>query len=268
MSTGSIPDEDLLPQPRDGPSGPRSWGFVFRPFWLFSHVFALAVIVSFVALGLWQLQRLDDRKETNFIVETRALVEPMAIDAAMALPADERDFVAVSDRGRYLDGEVVRVANRSQGGAAGDWVIALFETDSGERLLVNRGFLRREAVTAPPTDGAIDGWARQTQLKESTFGAVDTGETERVPRLDVAAIAERLGLDEGELAPAWLQLAAPERAFAPDRQAADVPIDPEPVPLPTLDDGSHFSYAMQWFTFALLGGIVYVLILWRKAAER
>jgi cytochrome oxidase assembly protein ShyY1 len=41
----------------------------------------------------------------------------------------------------------------------------------------------------------------------------------------------------------------------------------EPVATPPLDEGPHLSYALQWFTFALMTLIIYPLILRRRARE-
>jgi cytochrome oxidase assembly protein ShyY1 len=268
------PDDDLPPQPRSRADGPRNWRFLAQPFWIFSHVFALAVIISFVFLGRWQLHRLDERRATNQTIETRSFGDPVTVAEAVDRPLDQLDFLAVADTGHYIDPEVVRVVNRSQDGAAGEWIVGLFETDSGHLILVNRGFVIRDAVAATTTDTEIVGWLRASQVKESVFGATDDGQTTRVPRLDVDAIAARLGLDdrsdtgrESSVAPVWVQLAPPLLPFAPEAADPAAPIVPEPVPLPPLDEGPHLSYALQWFTFAAMGAVVYGLILRRKAAE-
>jgi cytochrome oxidase assembly protein ShyY1 len=254
------------------PSPSRNWRFVSRPFWLFSHVFALSVVVSFVFLGRWQLSRLDDRREQNTLIEERSLATPTSVAAALAAiegdpdGADRLDYVAVSDVGAFVDGEVVRVANRSLNGAAGDWVIGSFVTDDGITVLVNRGFVTRDDVAAPAVDGPIRGWLRASQVREGQFGGVDDGEAARVPRLDVAAITPRLELDDGAIvAPVWLQLGP---ADGPLSAAADGAVVPEPVPLPPIDEGSHLSYALQWYAFAAMGAAAYGLVVWRASAER
>ena len=43
---------------------------------------------------------------------------------------------------------------------------------------------------------------------------------------------------------------------------------PVPIPRPELDEGPHLSYALQWFSFALLTVIVYPLLLRRVARRR
>lgn len=249
----AVDDFEAIVYEERPPSGERDWSFVRRPFWVFSHLFAAAMVSSFIYAGLWQLGRHQDRVAENEIIESRALVDGISLTEALDRPSDALDFVAIADRGRFLDPEVVRVANRSQDGLGGDWVVALFETDDGERILVNRGFVPLETSIGGAEDGAIDGWLRATRLREG-FGGIDTGEGDRVPRLDVEAIAERLDVP---VAPVWLQLdGVPGDEF------------PKPVPLPALDNGPHLSYVGQWVIFASLGVLVYALLLRKNATER
>ena len=159
----------------------------------------------------------------------------------------------VADSGRFTEANLIRVANRSFDGQAGDWMVGLFETDDGQTILVNRGFVPREAETRNE-DGttAIEGWLRLSQQKE-TFGATDNGTSERVPRLDVDKISERFGTS---VAPVWVQQSDPEAL-----------IYPLPVPLPELNNGPHFGYAVQWSIFTVLTTGAYVLVLRKKSLE-
>ena len=43
--------------------------------------------------------------------------------------------------------------------------------------------------------------------------------------------------------------------------------EPAPVPVPTMDEGPHFSYAVQWFIFSTVAVVGYPLILRKRAAE-
>ena len=231
------------------------WQYARRPRWIASHLFVGGLILVFVWAGFWQLDRLNQRQDRNDVIEARAAVAPVTVGEALSMFGDELDYRAVSDQGRYLDGEAVRIANRSQDGLGGDWVVAVFETADGQLILVNRGFATRDAeAVGPPPEGPIVGWLRVSQTKDGFFGAVDTGEG-RAPRLDVEAISARLGLDR-PLAPAWLQLA--------DSTAQGAP---QPVPLPPIDEGNHFSYAMQWFIFAALSTLIYGLYLRKRAGN-
>jgi cytochrome oxidase assembly protein ShyY1 len=74
-----------------------------------------------------------------------------------------------------------------------------------------------------------------------------------VTRLDLGALEELWGTD---LAPVWLQLSEQD---PPQSELVN------PVPLPDLDEGPHLSYAFQWFIFATIGAVGYVVILRRNA---
>ncbi len=243
-----------------GDSIERDWSFLREPFWIFSHVFALSVVTAFLFFCFgWQVPRHFARVDENVLIEARAFGEPIDVVDAIDEPIDMLEFTAVSASGRYIEPALVRVANRSQKGQAGDWLVGLFETSTGELVLVNRGFITRDAVPSDPVEGELLGWLRESRERER-FGATDTGEGDRIPRLDIDAIGDRFEdrLGGRDLAPMWIQLASPtlETSF------------PEPVPLPELNSGPHLSYAVQWFIFAALGLIVYGLLLRKRAGER
>ncbi len=245
------------------------WSFARRPFWLFSHLFALAVVSLFVVLGLWQLSRHNEQAAFNRDLEARA--DPPAasigdaLDTAAAGSVDDVDYQLVTATGRFVGDEIVRVANRSQGGVAGQHVVALFELDDGRLVLVNRGFVPQnndsiEVDPAPVGEVAITGWLRTT-VEQGWLGAADTGEGTVVPRLDVSAIASRLdAATAGRVVDVWLLL------DGGDNQG--LARFPDPVGLPPRDAGPHLGYMGQWFVFAALGVIVYGLLLRRTASGR
>lgn len=236
----------------------RDWAFARRPFWLFSHLFALTVVTSFVFFGVWQLDRLSERRQANELIEARVGQE-VELSAALSQSGDpaELDYRAVTATARYLDPDFVRVVNRSQGGVAGEHVVAIVELDDGSVLAVNRGFVPANAdVTLDPVpDGptTVRGWLRAT-VERGRIGATDVGEGDRLPRLDTERVAVRLGR---ELPPVWLQLSSTGET--------GLVTFPDPVPLPPIDEGPHFSYAMQWFTFATLGVLFYLALLRRQS---
>lgn len=235
------------------------WRFARRPFWLVSHLFAASVVVLFLALGFWQLDRLDQRRQANEVIERRT-AETLTLSSAPA--GDELDHRSVVVAATFLEADFVRIANRSQGGSAGEHVVGIVELDDGSLLAVNRGFVpvNAEVELAPVPLGRVElvGWLRDSVTRGS-FGAVDDGSGTVLPRLDTEQVANRLGRP---MASVWLQL-------APDGRSGPASF-PDPIPLPAVDEGPHLSYALQWFVFASLGTAFYVALLWRqsKAAPR
>lgn len=227
-----------------------------------SHLFAVVAVVTCVLLGLWQLDRLDQRQANNQrIAERTSLPEvPVADALAGGATPDELDYVAVRDRGAYLGEEQVVVRNRSQGGAAGSWIVTPLVTDSGPTILVNRGFI--PDVTASPEDvevpaGPVEvtGWLRRSQERGLGAAHPDEGRLAALARIDVPRLDAQI---PGDLAPMWLQLGS-QQPPAPGGW-------PDPVPLDGLDEGSHLGYAVQWFIFAALTVVVYGLLLRRRAS--
>ncbi len=231
----------------------RHWRFLRRPFWLFSHIFVGSALLLFVVAAFWQLARWDERKQTNELIRSRSDTPALTISEALAQPTEELDYVHVVDSGRFIEANLIRVANRSFDGQAGDWMLGLFETGDGQVILVNRGFVPREAEARDEEQTtSVEGWLRLSQQKE-TFGATDNGTSERVPRLDVDKISQRIGMS---VAPVWVQQSDP-----------DALIYPLPVPLPELNNGPHFGYAVQWTVFTALTAGAYVLVLRKKSLE-
>lgn len=224
-----------------------------RPFWLFSHVFVGAAICLFVVAAMWQYGRWNERKDENELIRSRADATPLTIDEALQQPIDDLNFVPIQDSGHFVEANLIRVANRSHNGEAGDWMVGLFQTEDGQHILVNRGFLTRTGESQDDVgQRTIRGWLRATHVQEG-FGATDNGVSERVPRFDTRALAKRFELDVPDV---WIQFEDPDALGYP-----------EPVALPELNNGSHFSYMVQWSIFTALTAGAYVLVLRKKAAE-
>lgn len=246
--------------PADEPSKPvgPDWAFARRPFWIFSHLFALSVVSLFVFLGVWQLNRLGERQDLNTLVESRTADTTELTSAPdIGSKAEELDYRSVRATVTYLDGDFARIANRSQGGVAGRHVVAIVEFADGSVIAVNRGFVPSNAEVelnpVPAGETEVRGWLRAS-VEQGAIGATDSGEGDILPRFDTEQVAARLGRP---LPNVWLQLAP--------QDSGGLATFPDPFPLPPLDEGPHRSYAVQWFIFATLGVAFYGALVWRRA---
>ncbi|MEM7338965.1 MAG: SURF1 family protein [Actinomycetota bacterium] len=240
------------------------WSFAKRPFWIFSHVFAVSVVSLFLVLGVWQLSRHQERGEQNEIVGARAEPPAASVESVLddELAPAEIQYRYVAAEGQYVDPDAFRIANRSQGGSAGQHVVALFELTDGRLMAVNRGFVALAVADEPlePVGAGVvqlTGWL-QPSVEQGWLGATDTGEGNVLPRFDLAAIEQRLG---EPVVPVWIQ------AEGAGSETSGPVAFPDPVPLPPLDAGPHLSYAGQWFIFAVLGVGFYLALLRRTARQ-
>lgn len=235
--------------------------FAFRPLWILSHLFAVACVVAFVALGLWQLDRHDERAARNATIEARADLPAEPITRALAGVDDVDDlrFRSVAASGTYGERDLL-VDNRSKDGLPGAWVLTPLTLEDGTTLVVNRGFQfsdggRVEPEPAPDGPVALEGTVTPWGGDGCGVRADDDGVPVGMACLRRSAAEDAFG---DEVLPVVVQ-----------RQVSEPPGAAvlAPVPLPELDAGPHRSYAVQWFIFATLTAVVYVLIL-RRVARR
>jgi cytochrome oxidase assembly protein ShyY1 len=173
--------------------------------------------------------------------------------AGGAVP-DDVEWRTVRAAGEYVAAESVLIVNRSQSGAAGRDVVTPLRLDDGELVLVNRGFVPdTEAVPAPPS-GRVEVEGRARASEERRLGPLTEGEGEQVElqRIDIERIAHQI---PGTVVPVFI-----ERVTSDPAEGAL----PAPVPRPTLSEGPHLSYAIQWFIFSVCAVVGWVLAVRRS----
>ncbi len=232
---------------------------LLSPKWIAFHLLIIVSVVAMINLGLWQLRRLEERKDFNAEVRahSKTAVQPLSELLAQGDDYGQLEWYPVRVTGEYLPDREITIVNRSQDGAAGRNSVVPMRTDTGELVLINRGFVPLSLdIPAPPSGTVtVTGYARAPQ-KRSAVGAVDSDRpgTTEFQRLDIPLIERALNID---VAPMYIQ-----------RLDSDPPEGqwPARVTNPSLDEGPHLSYAGQWFFFtavAIIGWIV-VIVRYRK----
>ena len=231
---------------------------LLAPRWIIAHFVVLLIVILFVRLGFWQLDRLDERRLENAVGEARASDDP--VDISVLLEAVGGDIETLEYRralatGVFSSEDEVLIRSQVYLGAAGFHVITPLVGGGGEAILVNRGWvplgLDRVPVTeASPPSGevTVEGWVHLSQEKPPLGPAdPDDGRLTTASRVDITRIQEQTPTS---LAPVYL-VSIGERG-----EELPVPVNP-----PTFDDdGPHLAYAIQWFAFALIGLVGYVFL--------
>ena len=208
----------------------------------------LACAALFVRLGVWQLARLDQRRAFNSTLSARLAA---AAAEVTTLPGDTAlgHYRRVSAAGQMLYDREVVYAGRSHDGSPGvDFLTPVRIAGHDTVVMVNRGWAY--SFDAASIDNAR--WKERDSLSVSgfaeTFAGTERQATQRrVHALDRAAIQSLVGLP---IAPYVIVETSDSAAHA----------DSVPVRLvtPALDEGPHKSYAIQWFSFAIIavvGGV-------------
>jgi cytochrome oxidase assembly protein ShyY1 len=242
--------------------------FARRPKWILSHVLVLLLVVVMVNLGFWQLRRLHTRREFNSSVRHNQAAPIVDIDQVLSPTAPYSAAKPIAYRrvkvtGAYDPSQEVLVRARSLDEEPGVWVLTPLKTDTGAAVVVSRGWVpasgpidHTPAGADPPTgEVTVTGMLIPTQTR-GILGSKDpaTGHLDTLARADIARLQQQVPYD---LYPGFVQLATQD-----PRQASGFP---KPVPPPTLDEGPHLSYAVQWFTFSAIAVLGYPLILRRAA---
>lgn len=248
-----------------------------KPAWLVAHGVVVVLAVLFVGLGFWQLQRLDQRQARNELLQARLglelqplhiLLQQFSTDAPPAHP-DSVAYRPTSVSGAFdPQFEVLLRSTENYNGNPGYYLLTPLVLDDGRALLVERGWVPFEFKVPPvaeaaPPEGEVDLTGVIT-LERPTYEGWLSALAPRDPpgELDITAYIDTERLEAQmpyELLPVYLEL----RTQQPPQDAA--------LPLPNLEpeftDGPHLGYAVQWFSFALIGVVGYGLLLRQLARE-
>lgn len=204
---------------------------------------------------MWQLSRLEERRLANTVEESRFEAEP--VDIAFLVSSAGPDLDSLSPHralatGIFAPESEVLIRSQVYLGVAGFHVITPLVTEDGSAVLVNRGWVPLDAdqvpvAAAPPPSGVVtvEGWLATTQTRRA-LGPTDPegGQLVAMNRVDIARIEEQVPF---RLLPVYL--------VAIGEQGRELPI---PVDPPVFDDeGPHLAYAIQWFSFLVIGLVGY-----------
>ncbi|HEY7627890.1 MAG TPA: SURF1 family protein [Ilumatobacteraceae bacterium] len=244
-----------------GQSGRSPYRFLVTPKWIAFHLLAIALVVTMINLALWQLRRLDERRDFNARVRANAnqLVTDLAdIDLSTADPAAV-EWRRVRLSGVYADEYQFLVVNRSQNGETGRNVVNPLVLPDRSLILVNRGFVPIEdAVPAVPSGPVtIIGRLRTTEVRKTGQPSdADTPGLTEIHRIDIPLLN---GQFDTTLRPMYVEQLEAEPADATTLQ---------PIVPPSLDEGPHLSYTIQWFIFSACVVVGWVLAVRRSLATR
>ncbi|MBI3791719.1 MAG: SURF1 family protein [Gemmatimonadetes bacterium] len=227
---------------------------------------ATLAALGMVRLGVWQLSRLGERRAFNATLRSRldsGVVRPEALPTDTALVRYRR----VRLDGVYDAEHEMQLTARSRNGSPGVFLVTpLRRPGRDTAILVVRGW-----VYSPNAKDVADLARWRSGAVANVAGFADTypignpgtvlepGKARAIRRLDLGELAKSLPYP---IAPYYVMLLR-DPAAAIDSTAPVAFVKPA-----VDDDGPHKSYAIQWFSFALIsviGTIAFVRSDVRKA---
>ncbi|GAB4497942.1 MAG: SURF1 family protein [Anaerolineales bacterium] len=234
--------------------------FVLRLFnrrWVFLTVLVIVAALVMARLGIWQLDRLAQRRAFNAQVLSQITQPPLPLTPAeLNQDLNTLVFRTVILRGELDNAHTMVIGNQVYENQMGVNLLTPFKIEgSAAVILVNRGWIafedwQRGDLSAYAVEGTVEVTAmlRATQTAAGLRECLDPLEGGSVVFpfqvwcVAVEGIAERLPYT---LLPVYaLQL-------PPEGTAQNAP--PYAVrPQIEISEGNHLSYAVQWFSFATI----------------
>lgn len=244
---------------------------LFSRRWIFATILVIIAMGIMVRLGIWQLDRLEQRRAFNERVSAQ-IAQPRLDLNSEAKNSDlvNMEYRSVVVTGQYDHSMEVALRNQVWGNHYGVHLLTPLKiTGSDQSVLVDRGWVPIEGETVDDDDweqyeetGIVEvkGVIRASQSKPD-YGSRTDPITAPGGWLSAWYFADVVRIDEQipySLLPVYIQQ-------APDPAWTEMPIRSEPGL--DLSEGPHLGYAFQWFTFAALLGIGYPLFIRRREQQ-
>lgn len=240
---------------------------MFQRKWLLLTLLVFAGTALCIRLGIWQLDRLEQRRAFNAKFES-ARAQP-ALDLNHEQPANllDMEWRSVNVTGEYDFANEVAVRNQYYGSEYGYHLLTplLF---NGGAVVVDRGWIPAGGNSAPSDWRKYDergtvhvsGQIRKGQAKPALGGVADVlpedgAKLEIWNNADLALIAKQMPYP---VLPVYVQV-KPD----PSDTQPPIPFQPEVE----ITEGPHFGYALQWFTFATILFVGYPFFLRRQETK-
>lgn len=217
--------------------------------YLFPLILGLGGIAILLALGIWQVRRLEVKEAMLARIEAMIAAAPVDL-ATLSGPSAQTDrYRAVTVAGQ-LTGEEILVLTGLKDLGAGYEVIAVLQTPDGRRLLVDRGFVAQARRDSPRPAGAVEITGNLDWPNEAdAYTPPPDPATGIWFARDVAAMAAQLKTD------AIMVVLRGADGRSPD-------IVPRPVDTAAIKN-DHLHYAITWFSLAAVWTGMTGFLLWR-----
>ncbi len=234
---------------------------------ILTSLLALILFSMFVFLGFWQLDRSEHKRNLYSEFENRQSADAIDFNKVENYQLDEEYLVwrKLEATGQFLEQYQILLDNQVENTHAGYFVYTPFKLDQSDRvILVNRGWLLAETDRAISpklvfSNGAvkINGVIKKVPntgllLKDMPPEKMNEA-IYRVQRIDINELEE---LTQLKLLPYIIRLEAEsEHGYIRNWR------------LPGSGESIHMGYAFQWFAFAAVLLLIYLILNFKKIQD-
>jgi surfeit locus 1 family protein len=239
--------------------------------WLLATLLVVAAAAVMIRLGIWQLDRLQQRRAFNARVLAQTTQPSLDLTGAnLSEDLTGMEYRAVVVNGEYAESGEIALRNQYWNNEWGVHLITpLRILGSDQVVLVDRGWIPGADYQtgdwtkfAEPGQVTVQGVIRSSQSKAELGKRSDPTPAPGEPPLatwnfvNIPRLEEQIG---APLLPIYIQQ-------APDPSWIGLPHRSEPDL--ELTEGSHMSYAIQWFLFTAILVIGYPFYIQRQEQKR
>lgn len=251
----------------DSPKKQRLWqkpllhipigGRVFKPS-LIPTLGFLLLLPALLRLGIWQLDRAEEKRQLITALELKSEQEPISL--SQALEQDNPDMTRVVSEGRPVKGVTLVIDNQTRDGRLGYEIYGLWQPKGGQQpILVSRGWLPRKdfyekvpevpAFEAQQLEGSLyfSKGANAVVANNAVWQEYD--KMWLLGQFDFQTLAEKVEKMGYDSAPFIIRM-QPDTQSKFVRQWALVASPPE----------KHIAYAIQWFAMAFALVMLFIIL--------
>jgi cytochrome oxidase assembly protein ShyY1 len=221
---------------------------------IFKSLVAILLITGCLWASQWQFHRGEDRKARNNTIEEHIKIPEVEL-TTLTSNVKLHEWRSVTATGRFDANEQILLRNRYFEGKYGYAVLTRFTTEGGDSIWVDRGWVAAGASATiapetPPVPTGLVSIIARLRLDSS----LPSGSFFALPINRDGELISKLNAQSG----------SSSEDYYLDLVSGSVPdLTPTaPAQIPSLSDGPHLAYAVQWILFA--GLVVYGRYLIRK----
>jgi surfeit locus 1 family protein len=224
--------------------------------WILTTILVIAGAVLCARLGIWQLDRLKQRRAFNSHVNAMRALPALDLSSnAGSEDLEDMEYRAARVTGKYDFADQIAIRNQYNNNQYGFHLVVPLVLTSGQAVLVDRGWIPADGnaaaadwrkYDAPEQTTTVHGIIRLSQSTPGFGGVADPTLTPGQKGMDlwiyvnIPRISKQVPYP---MVPIYVQL-DPD----PSRTSPPIPFQPEL----DLSEGPHQGYAVQWFSFATL----------------
>jgi surfeit locus 1 family protein len=229
---------------------------------LFPTLVAILMLLIFLALSYWQVQRAQQKRLLQTQFEQCAKAKPLLLSPAMADMPEKYRYCAVQVTGHFDNEHVLLLDNKIYQHQVGYEVLTPFVPNTGQRaLLVNRGWIplgqtREHLPQVPSVAGnqTLYGIIAVPAAKPFMLAQQLEHPNQWPVRIEQIEIERLQTLMSVPLYPIVLLL-SPEASHGFVRAWSGVP---------STAGNKHLGYAVQWFALAIVVVIIFIRLSYRR----